>query len=250
MEDTNSAVAELLRTATDDLDAPSQRLVAGGIARGRSRRHRHLAGTTIAAAAVIGAAAIGVPQLVGGGGSRSGDVELVPAGPVAQDGPRTIIPATEGASTLMSLLPPGESSGAANDDASEGTVASRVVHEGGVVEAEVFPLSSEADRLKAQELGVQVDPAVATCDPTGHPECVELPDGTWFDHATTGYREPGQQRFLGTRATAWTPDGFVVRVTAYNVGGDRKNPVIVPGGQPVLTVEELQAIVTSDAWFR
>ncbi len=250
MEDTNSAVAELLRSATDDLDAPSQRLVAGAVARGRSRRRRHLASTTIAAAAVIGAAAIGGPQLVGGGGSRSGDVELVPAGPVAQEGPRTIVPAAQGASTLVSLLPDGESSGAANDEASKDTVASRVVYEGGVVEAEVFEFHSAADKAKAAELGHPLETTAQACGWKDHTECVKLPDGTWFDHATTGYREPGQQRFLGTRATAWTPDGFVVRVTAYNVSGDQKNPVIVPGGQPVLTVEELQAIVTSDAWFR
>lgn len=252
MTEPNTAVAELLRTATDDLETPSARLVAGGMARGRVRRRRHLMGTTIAAAALLGAAAVGLPQLVGDGGdSRSGDVELVPAGPVPADQPRAIIPPADGASTLVSLLPEGETSGAANDDAPEGAVASRVVYEGGTIEAEVFEFHSAADKAKAAELGHALETAAQACGWKDHTECVKLSDGTWFDHATSGEREPGMDLpYLGTHATAWTPDGFVVRVTAYNVAGDEENPVIVPGGQPVLTVEELRAIATSDAWFR
>ena len=50
----DSGVTELLRRASDDLAPDVDRLVSGGITRGRSRQRRARIGTTVASLAVIG----------------------------------------------------------------------------------------------------------------------------------------------------------------------------------------------------
>ena len=66
----DSGVTELLRRASDDLAPDVDRLVRGGITRGRSRQRRARIGTTVASLAVfgvVGALAAVVPQLDGAG---------------------------------------------------------------------------------------------------------------------------------------------------------------------------------------
>ena len=50
----DSGVTELLRRASDDLAPDVDRLVSGGITRGRTRQRRARIGTTVASLAVIG----------------------------------------------------------------------------------------------------------------------------------------------------------------------------------------------------
>ena len=69
----DSGVTELLHRASDDLTPDVDRLVSGGIARGRTRQRRARIGTTVASLAVIGVVgglAVVVPRLDGPDSAR------------------------------------------------------------------------------------------------------------------------------------------------------------------------------------
>ncbi len=90
----DSGVTELLRRASDDLTPDVDRLVRGGITRGRSRQRRARIGTTVASLAVIGvvgALAAVVPQLDGADSAR--DPGIATEGPSATATPTAEPPA-------------------------------------------------------------------------------------------------------------------------------------------------------------
>lgn len=267
---------DLLVRSTSDLQPPAD-LVERGIALGRSRRRRHLATTGLAACVLLGAAAVGVPQLLPSEAGPGGTVGQPAGQPDAET--RVPIDAEDGAAVLASLMPEGEVRGATNDvDAPVGVltggmppqpsneVASRLVFEGGVVEAEVFRFHSEADEVKAEQLGEPLQTAAEACTYGDASECVKLEDGSFFYSGTGGFREQwmkGTDQYLVTTATLWTTDGYVVRLFAYNVGPEnadaeygqlkgeeRERFVLVNEGEPVLTPDELRTVATSPDWFQ
>lgn len=272
---------DLLVRSTSELQ-PAGDLVDRGIALGRSRRRRHLATTGLAACVLLGAAAVGVPQLLPGEAGRDttiGQPAGQPGAEAAVPGQRVPIDAEDGAAVLASLMPVGEVRDPANDTVRQAgvktgevegdqvpEVASRLVFDGGVVEAEVSRFHSEADAAKAAQVGMPLETAAEACTYGDSSECSLLDDGSYLLLGTSGWREDwmeGTDQYLVTQATLWTTDGYVVRLFAYNVGpqdadadygqlqGDEQDRfVVVNGGEPVLTPEELKAVATSPDWFQ
>ena len=86
----DTGVTELLRRASDGLAPDVDRLVSGGITRGRSRQRRARIGTTVASLAVIGvvgALAAVVPQMDGADSAR--DPGIATDGTSATEAPTT-----------------------------------------------------------------------------------------------------------------------------------------------------------------
>ena len=81
----------LLRRTADDLALPDvDRLVAGGVSRGRARRRRARIGTTLASVAVIGVVGALVPHLGGAVETRPRPASgPAPPRPARRPGPRT-----------------------------------------------------------------------------------------------------------------------------------------------------------------
>jgi hypothetical protein len=80
----DTGVTELLRRASDGLTPDVDRLVSGGIARGRQRRRRARIGTTVASLAVIGVVgglAVVVPRLGEADSARDPGIASVVAVP-------------------------------------------------------------------------------------------------------------------------------------------------------------------------
>ena len=252
----DTQVAQLFRSAVTDLQ-PAPGLVAGGVARGRSRRRRNVAGTTLVSLAFVGLAAVSVPQLLPAGtdGPPSvGPVAKPSVTPVpdAVPGDRVPIKADRGANTLVTLLPNGSFSEPANDAGTEpGQVASRVVYAGGTVEVTVGRLHSKADVDKAKQLGSVLSTAREECGFGQDDTCTRLTDGSYFRAVTSTEREPGMEPLRQVKVTLWTTDGYVVGVIAFNARPVSETEVaFVPGRQPVLTAAQLEEIASSPAWFR
>jgi hypothetical protein len=252
----DTQVAQLFRSAVTDLQ-PAPGLVAGGVARGRSRRRRNVAGTTLVSLAFAGLAAVAVPQLSPAGTDGPPSVgplakPSVTVVPDAVPGHRVPIKADRGANTLVTLLPNGSFSEPANDAGVEpGQVASRVVFAGGTVEATVDVLHSKADIDKAKQLGSVLSTARDECGFGQDDACTRLTDGSYFRAVTSTEREPGLEPLRQVKVTLWTTDGYVVGLIAFNARPISETEVaFVPGRQPVLTAAQLQEIATSPAWFR
>ena len=92
----DSGVTELLHRASDDLTTDVDRLVSGGIARGRTRQRRARIGTTVASLAVIGVVgglAVVVPRLDGPDSAR--DLGIATDGASASETPTPETPTAE-----------------------------------------------------------------------------------------------------------------------------------------------------------
>jgi hypothetical protein len=259
----DTQVAHLLRSATADLELPTG-VVARATSRGRSRRRRHVAGTTLVSLALVGLGAALVPQLLPAGTDAPPSIgpfaspstsTSVTAVPDAIPGHRIPIKADRGANTLVNLLPNGSINSPANDpDVAPGEIASRALFAGGTVEVTVRRFHSQADIDKAAELGGTLETARQACGFGDHTECSRLPDGSWFDYGssgTDGSGDPEAGAYMQTKVTVWTTDNYVVQVIAFDSHLVVKElPVGTPGWEPVLTVEQLKKIATSPDWFR
>jgi hypothetical protein len=252
----DTQVAQLLRSATADLEPPTG-VVARATSRGRSLRRRHVAGTTLVSLAFAGLGAVAVPHVLPAGSDAPPSVgplasPSVTFVPDAVPGHRVPIKADRGANTLVKLLPNGSFSEPANDSGVEpGEVASRVVFAGGTVEATLGVLHSQADIDKAKQLGSVLSSARQECGFGQDEACVRLVDGSYFRAVTSTEREPGGPGVRQTKATLWTTDGYVVGLIAFNARPISDTELaFVPGRQPVLNAAQLQKIATSPDWFR
>ena len=57
----------------------------------------------------------------------------------------------------------------------------------------------------------------------------------------------GPPTFLERSLTLATDDGWQIDVIAYNSTGEKEGVVVAP--EPVLTMAEMEALATSDAWY-
>jgi len=96
MNPTDQQLATLFRDASSDLPTDVTELVAGGIARGRSRRRRQGVGTALAAVAVIGVIGVAVsvaPGLLGEDAAPDrGGVPMATESSSTSPAPKTVVP--------------------------------------------------------------------------------------------------------------------------------------------------------------
>ncbi len=223
----------LLRHATDDLRPDVDRLVAGGISRGRSRQRRARIGTAVAAVAVfgvIGAAAAVVPL----GGSPDAVQAPIATDPPSPETPKVTslepaqglaVPADKIQETVDLLLghsftaadPPGESGG------DEHSRTAHFLYDGMlttvVIEKGTLTMAQCAERA-----------------------CEELADGStrlvWGPTTANGVTAQG---------VSWWRRGYEVSALAYNAAEGKDSPPLQP--QPALNLEQLTTIAGSDVWF-
>lgn len=250
----------LLRQAAQDLLLPDvDRLVAGGVTRGRTRRRRARVGTTLASVALVGAAALVVPPLLGGDPQTARDPRPVrPATSVpALSGDPNVAPTAE---QLRPLVAPE----AMRARLGEATAASAVeevpqVDDGSGDLARLYYLTVEGAQVSfwirwynppvvVQDGGQPLAPAFV-CEPTNEDDCTTLPDGSRLlreeSSPSGGVGVP--ETFLQRSLTLATADGWQISVIARNSSGEKDGVVVAP--EPVLTMAEMQALATSTAWY-
>ena len=243
----DSGVTELLRRASDDLTPDVDRLVRGGITRGRSRQRRARIGTTVASLAVIGvvgALAAVVPQLEGADSAR--DPGIATEGPSATATPTAEPPAP--ATTERAL--------ADFRAAQVPSIVNGIVGTG--LAAEPRPTDTLADDndekiayfpYDGMEAAVVVMfnqlLSVARCEEVNADlggSCVELADGTvqltWGPTLADGVTCQGVSAYRY---------GYVVSANSCNAATGKDSPPLAP--QPPLSIEQLTQIATSEVWF-
>ena len=225
--------------------------------RGRTRRRRARIGTTFASVAVVGAAALVVPQLLGGDPQTARD-------------PRPIQPATSGptagspdvappADVLRPLVPPNEMAQTIRDMTGASDVHEVFVDESGKDLPRLFYGSVRSgfvsfrirwynNPLVVADGGQPLAPS-HICEPAVEPDCTTLSDGSRL--LREDVRQSGgagvPPTFLERSLTLATDDGWQIDVIAYNSTGEKEGVVVAP--EPVLTMAEMEALATSDAWY-
>lgn len=253
MTTSDSGVDELLRQATDRLHPDVDRLVAGGLDRGRARRRRHLAGTAatvVATFGVLGAGAVVIPQL---GPDPARDVNVATSGDTATPTP----------TPTPSPTPTPMPSAAHLSEATKPTIAAadipRRVNElapghrvGAALTQPPYPLLDQDDEKIVHFLvdgmltTVIINRASASlaydCTDEATVDCRTLADG-----AVMQVSEPttaDQVTMQGVIAIGGT---WMIDVMSYNAAEGKDVAPVQP--EPALGEDELIALATSDAWF-
>jgi hypothetical protein len=243
-------VSTLLRDATEDLSPDVARLVAGGAARGRARRRRHRAGTTLAAVAVIGvigAAASVLPDRSADGRglgvatspSAGPSDKASPAQPPAQaEDERITLSADEIHARLAALLAPGEVGPILREPpyGVGSTGDTRVLHfryQGTLTSFIAEPAAGMASCQEAADPQNQ---------PGGSPRTCSVVDGlqvlSWGPETGDGVTAQG--------VSVWQ-HGYQVSLVSYNAAeGKDVSPVT---DQPPLSIARLTEIASSQEWF-
>ncbi|TGN63480.1 hypothetical protein EXE59_05590 [Nocardioides eburneiflavus] len=258
MHTDDTGVTGLLRRASDDLTPDVHRLVTGGIARGRSRQRRVRIGSAVASLAVIGVAgtlAAVVPGLDDPNSAR--DTDVAGGGTVATQVPDPDRPPT--AAELRPLVPPQEMADAIKSMIGADDVRAVDVDQPGqdrarlyratVLQTEVsFRIRWYNSPLVTEDGGQPLAPS-HICEPSPGVDCSTLPDGSRLlrndvEPFVSGALIAPAERSL-TLATA---DGWQIDVVSPNTGRDKGRDIT--WNEPALTMAEIEALVTSDEWFR
>ncbi|CAM3506821.1 hypothetical protein [Nocardioides zeicaulis] len=249
----DTGVTELLRRASDGLTPDVDRLVSGGITRGRSRQRRARIGTTVASLAVIGVigtlAAV-VPHL-GDPDSTSSEVATEPTATEAPTGTPTGTPTVEPPAPATTERALGRFGAAAVP----GTVDEVL---GTALAAPSRPTDTVVDDVDEKvvyfpydgmETAVGMEPnqllTVARCEEVNAGlggSCVELDDGTvqlsWGPTLADGVTCQGVSAYRY---------GFVVWANSCNAASSKDSPPLAD--RPPLSLQQLTAITTSEVWF-
>lgn len=238
----DSGVTDLLRRASDDLAPDVDRIVRGGITRGRTRQRRARIGTTIASLAVIGVVgglAVVVPRLGDPDSARGPEIATDGATATSTPGPGAQLRLKDmGADQLpaiaISLLSTGRTEVpndvvVLRDGADDKLVQFRtdgMVTDLGV-EAGGSPSLSECRANDAERLG-------GTCSELDDDAVILL----WGPTLTDGVTCQGVnvQR-----------SGFQVWATSCNAADAKDSPPLAP--DPFFSLPELGEMAASEFWF-
>lgn len=253
-----SGVTELLRRASDGLTPDVDRLVGGGITRGRARQRRARIGTTVASLAVIGVigtlAAV-VPQL-GDPDGRGAETEVADrrdAVTTRAADPDRPPPADE----LRPLVPPQQMADALREMTGATEVRSVEVDQSGQDLPRLYYATVEGAQVSfrirwynnpvvVQDGGQPLAPSVV-CEPAPDVDCTTLPDGSRLLRQEAYASGGGSPAYQERTVTLGTADGWQIDVIARNTAVEKEGEVVADA--PVLTIEQLEALATSDAWY-
>lgn len=257
-------LSELMDRATRGIAVPTEAIVARVAERGhRLRRRRQVVVGTGAVAAV---AVLGVGGVVVGQSLGSSPIAVSPA----DDGPSSppsvsptlpphaeLAPASVVVDRLRAALPAGVTvTGlSASPDPMRLTPDSAATYPGYLIHFAIdgarVGLVVDWPSAERVAMGASVLPPDAECRGT-HPmpaTCHALPDGSWvetFDERPEGGGAPASEveNYVGY----WRTDGWRIYASALNSTQEKGDGTVV-SQHPPLTVEQLQAIATSDIWF-
>lgn len=247
MSPTSDGVTELLHRASDGLTPDIERLVSGGITRGRSRQRRARIGTTVASLAVIGVVgglAVVVPQV--GGADSARDPGIATDGSSATEAPTLEPPAPATTERPLADFHAQQVHAIVN-----GIVGTELGAEPRPTDTVVddpdekiayFPYDGMET---AVGMGFNQLPTVARCTEINARlggSCVELPDGTvqltWGPTLADGVTCQGVSAYRY---------GYVVWANSCNAATGKDSAPLAP--QPPLSLEQLAAIANSEVWF-
>lgn len=259
MTEHDTGVTELLRRAGEGLTPDVDRLVSGGITRGRSRQRRARIGTTVASLAVIGVVgglAAVVPRLGGADSAPDPGFATDGGGAVASETATptpTPTPTPTETPTLDASLPRDLTAFRADEipaivDELLGTARAVGVRS-------TDPVLDEPDQKFATFLydgmntsvGMNdvVEPTLADCrsEAAGiDGACVEMSDGTveqvWGPTLADGVTCQGASAYRF---------GYVVWATSCNAAEAKDSPTLAE--QPPISIGLLEKVVLSDVWF-
>lgn len=252
-----------LRDATDDLAVDTDRIVSGGVARGRTLRRRRRVGTTLAAAAVVGV--IGVAASVGPGlldrdasspaGFASGGTTPIatPSAtpsetPTKQPQQSEPLPVDRQITVSAALIPTILS------DASrwDGEVSEPL-------EDETFPLVDEPDEKVVHFLFegtlatfvIERADTLATCsemvDPANQPDGEPGGECVFVDGLETLSWGPTVGDGVTSQGVSVWQHGYVVSALSYNAADGKDVPTVTD--EPPVSLDKLMAAASSDTWF-
>lgn len=245
----DSGLDQLFRKATDHLHPDVDRLVAGGVDRGRVRRRRHLAGTAVAAVATFGVIGAGaVPFL---GPDTAGDAPFATNGGSATPSPSPT-PTSTPTPTASHLSEPAGPTVAAADIPRRlaELVSGHVVT--GPLTADYYPLVDEdSEKIVHFHVDGMLTTIVITrasaslaydCTDETTIECRTLADGTVLQ-----LPEPTTADQVTMRGVLAVGEAWMVDVMSYNAVEGKEVAPVQP--DPPLTEDELVTLATSGAWF-
>ena len=260
----DTGVTELLRRASDGLAPDVDRLVRGGISRGRSRQRRARIGTTLASLAVIGvvgALATVVPQSDGADSAREPGIATGGASATEAPSPsstpdpdrappadelRTLVSPEQMSQTLQSLTGATEVRAVAVDESGKDRPRRYYATVSGAQVS--FSIRWYNNPLVVEDGGQPLAPDFV-CEPGPEADCTTLPDGSRLlreearPAGGTGVPETFEERSL----TLATYDGWQIDVIARNTTDEKRGDVVAD--EPVLTMAEMEALATSTAWY-
>ncbi|WP_067432329.1 hypothetical protein [Nocardioides jensenii] len=252
-------VQDLLHRATGDLSPDVETLVAGGIARGRTRRQRRRVGTAIASVAavgVIGAGAVVVPQLFGDAstparGARGADENRQVASAPEVRAQRALIPTDQMEAVVRRLLPAGLAVTGLSvrfDRADPKSPAHRINFT-----VDGASVSIYIDQYNPQwRLDKGYEPITIDSECAQSSSCEQADDGSYLRKES---RVPqwgegmGPANQVSNDASFWGVDGYRFYSMALNTGAEKGSGGIV-AVEPPLTSEQLATIISSDLWYR
>jgi len=237
----------LLRESTADLEPDVAELVAGGVSRGRTTRRRRRVGTTLAAAATMGALGLALAVAPGLGDSGSADGQAVAADPGPKDkAPKDQAPpaepefdadlavaAADVPAAIGAMLPSGEA--------------------GPVLREHPYPVVDEPHRRIAHFLfdgtltTFIIEPAssMGTCSEQAKESELrcEVVDGL----ETLTYPPTNNDQVTAQSVSVWR-HGYIVTVLSYNAAEGKDVAPLMD--EPAISLAELAEIARSDGWFR
>lgn len=235
---------DLLVRATDDLPVELGRLVAGGLARGRTRRRRRTLGTTLLAAAVVACVGVGGAVLVPGDEPSRSPIATEPT-------PTATSPTPAPSPTAPVIAGEPELAVAAADFPSVVAGLAGIVDVEGPLMDSPYGVADGPDewiahfRLAGALTSViveRIEPAKAwrLCARAAE-NCRSLGD-VWVG-SVLGVPQDG---VTANYAMAWVGD-LELSVYSYNAAEGKESPVL--SGRPQLSAEQLEEIVLDEVWF-
>lgn len=256
MNTPDSGVGRIFQRATDHLQPDVDRLVAGGLDRGRARRRRgHLAGTAVAVVAtfgVIGAGAAVLPQL---GPDAATDIPVAAGGgtPTPTPAPTPSPSPTPTRSPDSShLSEPGLPTVAAADIPRR---LGELVHGhqvGGPLTHHPYPLV-DADSEKTVHFlvdGMLTTVVISRASASLAYDCADestVECSTPADGAVVQVAKPTTNDQVTMQSVLAIGETWMVDVLSYNAADGKDVAPIQP--EPALSEDELVKLATSEAWF-
>ncbi len=263
MSSHDPGVRNLLRHASDDLAPDVDRLVSGGITRGRYRQRRARIGTAVASLAVVGVVG-GLAAVVphGGGADSAPDPGIATdgGGVVAPDQPTTPDPdVAPPADQLRPLVPAGQMAAEIRTVTGASEVRRAEVDTSGkdlprlyyatVDGAQVsFRIRWYNNPLVVEDGGEPLAPSFL-CEPGEELDCATLPDGSRLlrEESRPGGGAGVADTFRERSLTLATSDGWQIDVIARNTTDEKQGTVVAD--EPVLTMDQMEALATSTEWY-
>ena len=206
----------LVERTGESLEPDVRTLVAGGVARGRTRRRRRAAGSVLAGVAAVGAVALAATLVPRGDSDPGPDV----AGPV---GPHRVVAVApmDMDEALAALLPGARVPG--HDD-----VPYEYQRQHGTVR---FHGKTVTVRIDSRSAGIAKS-ARARCEAVYDRSCEQAPGDVWLFE---GGRSDGSSGIFDDFVVAYLPEGYVIEAVA---------------GPGAMDRARLRELVLDDGWLR